>query len=57
MNKLALRLDDLQVDTFQTTSAAKQKGNGARRAVHLLHAVHLPRLRNLRRHVPRHLPG
>ena len=26
MNKLKLRLDDLQVDTFQTTSAPKQKG-------------------------------
>jgi hypothetical protein len=26
MNKLKLRLDDLQVDTFQTTSVKKQKG-------------------------------
>ena len=26
MNKLKLGLDDLQVDTFQTTSAPKQKG-------------------------------
>jgi hypothetical protein len=26
MNKLKLKLDDLQVDTFQTTSAQKQKG-------------------------------
>ena len=26
MNKLKLRLDDLQVDTFQTTSVPKQKG-------------------------------
>jgi hypothetical protein len=26
MKKLKLRLDDLQVDTFQTTSAPKQKG-------------------------------
>jgi len=26
MNKLKLRLDDLHVDTFQTTSAPKQKG-------------------------------
>jgi hypothetical protein len=26
MNKLKLRLDDLQVDTFQTTSVSKQKG-------------------------------
>ncbi len=26
MNKLKLRLNDLQVDTFQTTSAQKQKG-------------------------------
>jgi hypothetical protein len=26
MNKLRLRLDDLQVDTFQTTPAQKEKG-------------------------------
>jgi hypothetical protein len=26
MNKLKLRLDDLQVDTFQTTSMRKEKG-------------------------------
>jgi hypothetical protein len=26
MNKLKLRLDDLQVDTFQTTSLQKEKG-------------------------------
>jgi hypothetical protein len=26
LNQLKLRLDDLQVDTFQTTSAPKQKG-------------------------------
>ncbi len=26
MNKLKLRLDDLQVDTFQTTPVQKEKG-------------------------------
>lgn len=56
MRKLRLRLDDLRVDTFQTT-AVRREGDRVRRAVHLQHAVHLPGLphllcelqRNLRR--------
>ena len=48
MRKLTLKLDDLLVDTFETTRIGQGEGDGVRRAVHVLHAVHLPRMPDVR---------
>ena len=55
MNKLKLHLEDLQVDTVHTTTRGEAEGDRVRRAVHVLHAVHLSRLPHLRRELQRHL--
>ena len=57
MSKLRLQLEDLMIDSFDTTPVQKGEGDGVRGAVHLLHAVYLPRLPHLRRELQRHLRG
>ncbi|HEX6373891.1 MAG TPA: hypothetical protein VF006_33490 [Longimicrobium sp.] len=55
--KLRLQLDDLRIDSFDTSAPPKAKGTVFGGAVHLPYAVHLRRMPNLRelQHLRRYL--